>query len=79
MDELAESYMKEIMRLWKRPEPGYGGNVLPAMQFYKSLDGPAERRAFQQALEKLLSHADEAVRREAVNQCLGFFVFRDAI
>ena len=75
----SDSYRREINRLWRESEPGYGGNVLPVMRLYKALNDPAERQAFQTALEGLLSDGNEEVRAQAVNQCLGFFVFRDAI
>ena len=79
MTDLVEKYCTEILKLWRAPEPDYGGNVLPVMRFYKGLTTYEERRAFQDAMESLLADSSEEVRSKALNQCLGFFVFRDAI
>jgi len=79
MMELIEKYRSEILKLWQAPEPDYGGNVIPVMRFYKGLSNFEERQAFQDAMEGLLSDSSEEVRSKAINQCIGFFVFRDAI
>jgi hypothetical protein len=57
----------------------YGANVMPALKLYKSLRSFEERKSFQDALEQMLQASDAGERRFAVNICLGFFVFRDAI
>lgn len=74
-----QKYIDEFLRLWKKQGKDYGDNVLPVMKLYASLTSPEERKSFQDALENLLSHKDENIRKMAVTQCLGFFVFRDAI
>ena len=67
------------MELWATSGPGYGDNVVPTMELYKSLATSEERKLFQDALESLLADPDESIRKKAVTQCLGFFIFRDAI
>lgn len=57
----------------------YGSRVMPILETYKKLDNYDERRAFQEALELLLRSEDSAERSFAVDICLGFFVFRDAL
>lgn len=74
-----EEFTKEILALWKKPGAIYGDNVIPAMKLYASLNSAEERKLFQEALESLLAHQDEKIRGKAITQCLGFFVFRDAI
>jgi len=57
----------------------YGSRVLPAMRIYKALATYEERKAFQDALESLLTSSKKDDRAFAVDLCLGFFVFRDAL
>ena len=54
-----EDFIVEILNRWKKPEPDYGGNVIPAMKLYASLSTPEERRCYQGALEVLLRDEDE--------------------
>jgi hypothetical protein len=74
-----EFFVNEILRLKKNAGPGYGDNVLPAMRLYKSLESPADRKAFEQALEILLTDANKEYRSYGVTLCLGFFAFRDVV
>jgi hypothetical protein len=74
-----DDFYTEILRAKGRPRPGYGGNVLPAMEIYADIEASQERRVYQDALEKMLRSDDENIRRFAVDVCLGFFVFRDAL
>lgn len=73
------NFEQEILKLWKKPGADYGDNVLPVMKLYASLQSQEERTSFQNALENLLAHEEKNIRDKAVTQCLGFFVFRDAI
>lgn len=57
----------------------YGSRVMPTLQLYKGLQTYEERRTFQDALEILLQSPIADERSYAVDVCLGFFVFRDAI
>lgn len=57
----------------------YGSRVMPRLELYKSLTSFEERRAFQDALERMLVDERENVRMFAVDICLGFFVFRHAV
>ena len=66
-------------RIAKAKEPSYGAPVMPFLELYASLSAHEERRAFQDALEDLLVSSDAVERQRAVDICLGFFVFRDAI
>ncbi len=81
MDKKANFYQK-ITRLLPAKCLGYteyGSKVMPVLALYKELATFEDRKAFQDALEKMLAAPDEKVRRFAVDICLGFFVFRDAI
>ncbi len=57
----------------------YGSNVLPILEMYKSLSEYEEQKAFEDALELMLTDQREEKRRFAVNVCLGFVLFRDVI
>ena len=57
----------------------YGSRVMPVLELHKTLASYEARRGFQDALEKMLTDDRESVRRFAVDICLGFFVFRNAI
>lgn len=57
----------------------YGSNVMPLLEMYKNLSKYEERKAFEDALESMLTDRDEQKRRFAINVCLGFVIFRDAI
>jgi hypothetical protein len=57
----------------------YGSNVMPILKMYKDLTEYSERRNFEAALEDLLTSQDEERRRYAIDICLGFLTFRDAI
>jgi hypothetical protein len=72
-------FAKELLRVKLKPEPGYGGNVLPALQIFAGLSSFEERKAFQDALEDLLQSKIADDRRFAVTVCLGFLVFRDTL
>ena len=80
-----QAFVDEIERsrkLKKRQGAGnsvYGSRVMPVLELYAGLVEFEERDAFQKALEMLLSDADPERRSFAVDICLGFFVFRDAI
>ena len=68
----------------RRPDPAttpslYGGAVMPAIEFYRSLESQEARLAYQDALEQMLRSESEEERSYAVRVCLGFFVFRDAM
>jgi len=74
-----EFYVHEILALRKKAGPIYGDNVIPAITMYKALKEAHEKRAFQEALERLLTDPDEDKRNYGVTLCLGFFVFRDVV
>ena len=61
------------------PDPDYGGVVLPAGRIFSSLRNFSEMRAFMAALESLVSDPDAEIRNWAINLCIGFVTFRDAI
>lgn len=58
---------------------GYGEDVMPILEAYSSLSNFDERKAFKDALALFLSSADPIKRNFAIDVCLGFFIFRDAI
>lgn len=58
---------------------GYGEDVMPILELYAGLTSFEEKTSFKAALEDYLISPDSPKRDFAVNVCLGFFVFRDAI
>ncbi len=52
---------------------------MPYLELFAALTSPEERRAYQDALEDMLSSADSEQRHRAVTICLGFVVFQSAI
>jgi hypothetical protein len=74
-----EYFRKLILASRDRASPEYGGNVMPALELFKSLQDNKEIRAFQDALESMLKDEDPCVQSFAVDLCLGFFVFRNVI
>ena len=75
----ADDFYKGILQAKKHPRPDYGGRVLPAMEIYAGLRTFDERKAYQDAIEKMLRSEADDVREFAVELCLGFFVFRDVM
>lgn len=77
----AAQFRTEIasLRPKKHGPSAYGSRVMPILEIYKKLADYDERRAFQEALELLLRSDDSEERSFAVDICLGFFVFRDAL
>lgn len=75
----ANDFVKAISKARLLPEPGYGGNVFPAIRIYSAITSNEEALAYQAALERLLQSDDENIRKFAVNVCLGFFTFYDVI
>jgi hypothetical protein len=75
-----EDFYEKIVKLLPKKRAGYseyGSKVMPVLSLYKELSTFDERRAFQDALEKMLTDRDKEIRQFAVDICLGFFVFRD--
>ena len=67
---------------YERMKPGniaYGSNVMPILQLYKGITEFEEQENFREALENLLINPDAKKRRYAIDVCLGFLVFSDAI
>jgi hypothetical protein len=58
---------------------GYGEDVMPILEVYGSTSIFEERKAFKDALANFLSDPDPIKRNFAIDICLGFFVFRDAV
>ncbi|MBK9781438.1 MAG: hypothetical protein IPP55_15530 [Anaerolineales bacterium] len=58
---------------------GYGGNVMPVLEIYQSLSEFSERDAFRKTITSFLESPNLEKREFAIDLCLGFFVFRDAI
>jgi len=77
----SQKFCEEILK--RRPDAqgpsAYGSKVMPVLELYKGLNEYEERRAFQDALELLLQSDVDEDRSFAVDICLGFFVFRDAL
>jgi hypothetical protein len=74
-----EIYERLLEAKRKPDEKDYGGTVLPAFRVYSSLRTTDEFRAYQNALERMLTSEDMDLRHWAVTVCLGFVVFHDAI
>ena len=56
----------------------YGSNVMPLLELYKNISSE-EKRAFRETIKEFLIDRDDNKREFAINLCLGFVVFRDAI
>ena len=80
-----EFFIKEFQKQMKfnkrfaHSNIGYGENVMPVLEIYSKLSEYEERESFKDALETFLSDSDPEKRNFAVDLCLGFFIFRDAI
>lgn len=75
-------FFEKIINLLPTKRSGYseyGSRVMPVLSLYRGLSKFEDRQAFQDSLERMLTSPDEEIRRFAVDICLGFFVFRDAI
>lgn len=68
-----------LLNCRKMATPEYGGNVMPALKAFRALKDANEIRAFQDAIESMLEDGEPAIRKYAVDLCLGFFVFRNVI
>jgi hypothetical protein len=79
MTRTTSDFVEAIREARLHPEPGYGGNIFPAVRIYSEIASRDEALAYQSALEKLLQSDDENIRKFAVTICLGFFTFYDAI
>jgi hypothetical protein len=82
MMRTSRDFYGEILKAKPAPVDSYseyGSRVMPALELYKSLKSYEERRAYQDALELMLRDESTEVRGFAVDVCLGFFVFRNAI
>jgi hypothetical protein len=81
MTRTTDDFLNEILALKTKTvqDTAYGANVVPIIELYKALSTYEERKAFQDALERMLCDKNQEVRSYAVNICLGFFVFRDAV
>ena len=75
----ADELYERLREAKRNPEPDYGGNVLPAGRIFSNLSQTEELSAFREALERMLGSQDHELRAWAVNVCLGFIYFRDAI
>jgi len=78
----ADEFVERILALEPEQKEGYseyGSRVMPVLELYKHLETYEERRAFQDALERMLTDRRQRVREFAVAICLGFFVFRKTI
>lgn len=58
---------------------GYGGNVMPVLELFAGLADYEEIMSYKDALGELLTHSDKDKRNFAIDVCLGFFIFKDAI
>ncbi|MGZ0170294.1 MAG: hypothetical protein ACKVHE_12120 [Planctomycetales bacterium] len=74
-----QEYEAQILKLRRNAGPTYGDNVIPAIQLFDSLQSGDETRAFQNALESLLTSQDPDTRSYGVTLCLGFMVFRNSV
>lgn len=73
-----QKQMKFIKR-FRRSNIGYGEDVMPILELYANLTTYDERMFFTKTLEDFLSSSDKEKRNFAINVCLGFFIFQDAI
>lgn len=75
----ADDFLAELSRAMRHPQPGYGGNVLPAAEIYSNITSRDEIIAYRDALERMLTSNDDELRKFAIKLCLGFFTFYDII
>jgi len=77
----AKAFDKQIKfnKRHSRSNMGYGEDVMPILETYQSLSESSEREAFRKTITAFLESADVEKREFAIDLCLGFFVFRDAI
>jgi hypothetical protein len=73
----AEKILAAILKAKKHATPEYGGNVMPAIEMYRRLSTPEERRDYLAALELMLRHDKKDIREYGILLCLGFVVFKD--
>ena len=52
---------------------------MPVLEAYNELTDFSEQKSFREALIKFLTEEDTEKKEFAVNVCLGFLIFRDAI
>ena len=78
-EELLAEFARIDREIHRARDTSYGASVMPYLELYASLSSYEPRRAFQSALEAWLGAEDATTRSKAVNICLGFFVFREAI
>ena len=57
----------------------YGANVIPVIKYYQSIKEHEKRKEFITAIEEMLKSENVEHRNYAVNLCLGFVTFKDAI
>lgn len=72
-------FVDALLHARRRPEAGYGGEVLAAGRVLSSVANDAELRAFKEAMVQLLASPDADVRKWAVTVGSGFQYFRDSI
>jgi len=80
--ELVNHFVSEILKInreTKELKNICGVHIIPVIELYRNLTTYEEKRAFQDAIERLLVDSDEDIRSYGVDICLGFFVFRDSI
>lgn len=78
---LAAIYYKKILEIkhQHRNSPQYAGWFFPVIEFYKGLSGSDQLRAFEEAIEMLLTSKIKDQRAFAIKVCLGCITFRDAL
>ena len=80
IDYFMEQFNQQIKenRSAKSGNTVYGSNVMPLLELYKNISSE-EKRAFRETIKEFLIDRDDNKREFAINLCLGFVVFRDAI
>lgn len=77
--DIKDDIVQRLLYAKAHPEPGYGGNVLPAMDIYAKLTNPEERTSYLAAVKHMLRSPEEDVRDFAVSLCVGFFALGDVL
>ena len=74
-------FVKQIkfIKRHARSNRGYGEDVMPILDAYHNLTEFDERKSFRDAIVSFLEDPDDEKRDFAIELCLGFFQFRDAI
>ena len=77
-----EDFYKEIISTQKKASIAnfdFGNKVIPVIEIYKRIKTNPDRKAFEDALEKILASENKDIRKLGIDICLGFFMLKDVV